>query len=119
MKYKLDMLEPACKIFPIIGISFFSAVVFYLLKISEFTVIFTLIALVLTAVIFIGVIIELIQDDYLFKKHDKHKDQASMLCASFECEYCGARFNTRTSFCPVCGRSLKFDSKKQTEFLRK
>jgi hypothetical protein len=106
------MLEPALKICPIIGISTSIAIILYLFKQRIFSIIFGAIGVIFLAVIIIGVIIELKQDAYLFKKHCKSKNQPTALNNVYECEYCGARFKTKLNFCNVCGKSLKHTIKK-------
>jgi len=58
-------------------------------------------------IVLIGVVIELKQDNYLFNRYNQLRNEAKFLEDTYECEYCGARFKMKLSFCPLCGKSLK------------
>lgn len=107
MRYKLNMLEPAIKIFRVIFILLIVSAILYLFKYRILAIIFSSIAVFLIILILIGVAIELRQDRYLVKQHFQKRNEAKYLENSYECEYCGARFKMKSSYCPICGKSLK------------
>jgi uncharacterized membrane protein YgaE (UPF0421/DUF939 family) len=107
MKYKLNMLEPALRILPAIVITFVLAAISYVFKLNYLVIAFVGTGVALILIIFLGVAIELRQDDYLFKKYEASKNKIVVTNNLYECGYCGARFEVKVSFCPVCGRSVK------------
>jgi len=109
MRYKLNMLEPASKIFRVIfTLGAFSAI-FYIFKHRGIAIVFSVAALVFIILVLIGVVIELKQDNILFNRHNQLRNEAKFLGNTYECEYCVARFKTKLSFCPQCGKSLKYN----------
>lgn len=107
MKHKLNMLEPAIKIFRVIFVFSVFSVILYVYKYMELAILFLGIILFLLLIIIIGVAIELKQDNYLANRHYQLRNQAEKLGECYECEYCGARFAVKSSFCPICGKTLK------------
>ncbi len=107
MKHKLNMLEPAIKIFRVIFVFSVFSVILYVCKYMELAILFLGIILFLSLIIIIGVAIELKQDNYLVNRHYQLRNEAKRLGKCYECEYCGARFVEKSSFCPICGKTLK------------
>lgn len=107
MRYKLNMLEPASKIFRVIFVLSVVSAILYAFKQRGLALAFAGVALFLIVLILIGVAVELKQDNYLVNWHYKLRNEAKILSDSYECEYCGARFKMKLSFCPICGKSLK------------
>lgn len=107
MRYKLNMLEPASKIFRVIFTLSVVSLILYWFGHRELVIIFSGAALLLTLLVFIGVAVELKQDKCLVNRHFKLRNEARILSNSYECEYCGSRFKIKSSFCPQCGKSLK------------
>lgn len=95
MRYKLDMLEPAVKVFRVIFVLSVVSAVLYVFKQRGLALAFT------------GVAVELKQDNYLVNRYYKLRNEAKILGDSYECEYCGSRFKMKSSFCPLRGKSLK------------
>lgn len=111
MKFKLDMLDPAVKILKIIVILLLICAISYLFKLKVIVLITGYISLLLISTIIIGVIIELKQDAILSKKHKKLSHHPIKTNNLYECQCCGARFESRMTSCPTCGQSLNYYDK--------
>ncbi len=107
MKHKLNMLEPAIKIFRVIFVLSVLSSILYVCRYRELAILFLGFILFLLLLVIIGVAIELKQDNYLANRHYQLRNQAKKLGECYECEYCGARFAVKSSFCPICGKTLK------------
>jgi rRNA maturation endonuclease Nob1 len=66
--------------------------------------------LIFILILFIGVIIELKQDDMLFQKYNRLKHHPNKIRDLYECQGCGARFNSKLSTCPICSQPLIYNS---------
>jgi uncharacterized paraquat-inducible protein A len=110
MKFKLNMLEPAIKISKIIVILILLFTLSYFIKMKLIMLISGFLLLILTLILLIGVIIELKQDDLLFQKYNRLKCYPNKIQGLYECQCCGARFNSKLSTCLVCAQPLNYNS---------
>lgn len=106
MKYKLNMLYPAIKIFKAISLLLVLDLIALCLKLKFLCLILSLLIIVLLLIITIGILVELRQDDILYQKYIKSRKQSKRIASSYECQYCGARYNINTRTCPICGQTL-------------
>jgi hypothetical protein len=110
MKFKLNMLEPAIKISKVIIILVLLYTISYYTKMKLLRLILGSLLLIFILIVFIGVTIELKQDNILFQKYNRLKHHANKIHDSYECQCCGARFNSKLSTCPICSQPLIYNS---------
>jgi protein-S-isoprenylcysteine O-methyltransferase Ste14 len=108
MKYKLNMLEPGTKILKAAVLLILVCGLSYLLKIKILMVITGVLFLICILIVFIGVVIELKQDDILFERHKNLENHPNKVDGLYECQNCGARFKCRQSSCPNCNKTLNY-----------
>ncbi len=108
MKYKLNMLEPGTKILKAAVLLILAFGLSYLLKIRVVMIITGVLFLICILVVFIGVVIELKQDDILFKRYKNLENYPNKVDGLYECQHCGARFKCKLKSCPNCNKTLNY-----------